>query len=88
MTEEDNISILLDITKTLREGVKDNHNFSMTISDTIKEVVSFVTKLEQRVQLVEKNRILNGDFIELAKLVSELNTRLITVEHYQKKNGK
>jgi len=88
MTEEDNISILLDITKTLREGVKDNHNFSMTISDTIKEVVSFVTKLEQRVQLIEKNRILNGDFIELAKLVSELNTRLITVEHYQKKNGK
>ena len=88
MTEQDNISILLDITKTLREGVKDNHNFSMTISDTIKEVVSFVTKLEQRVQLIEKNRILNGDFIELAKLVSELNTRLITVEHYQKKNGK
>ena len=75
MTEnQDNISILLDITKTLREGVKDNHNFSMTISDTIKEVVSFVTKLEQRVQLVEKNRILNGDFIELAKLVSELNS--------------
>ena len=80
MTEEDNISILLDITKTLREGVKDNHNFSMTISDTIKEVVSFVTKLEQRVQLVEKNRILNGDFIELAKLVSELNTRLRKLE--------
>ena len=80
MTEEDNISILLDITKTLREGVKDNHNFSMTISDTIKEVVSFVTKLEQRVQLIEKNRILNGDFIELAKLVSELNTRLRKLE--------
>ena len=81
MTEEDNISILLDITKTLREGVKDNHNFSMTISDTIKEVVSFVTKLEQRVQLVEKNRILNGDFIELAKLVSELNMRLKKLEN-------
>jgi hypothetical protein len=81
MTEEDNISILLDITKTLREGVKDNHNFSMTISDTIKEVVSFVTKLEQRVQLVEKNRILNGDFIELAKLVSELNLRLRKLEN-------
>ena len=80
MTEQDNISILLDITKTLREGVKDNHNFSMTISDTIKEVVSFVTKLEQRVQLIEKNRILNGDFIELAKLVSELNTRLRKLE--------
>jgi len=79
--EEDNISILLDITKTLREGVKDNHNFSMTISDTIKEVVSFVTKLEQRVQLVEKNRILNGDFIELAKLVSELNLRLRKLEN-------
>ena len=81
MTEEDNIEILLDITKTLREGVKDNHNFSMTISDTIKEVVSFVTKLEQRVQLVEKNRILNGDFIELAKLVSELNLRLRKLEN-------
>lgn len=82
MTEnQDNISILLDITKTLREGVKDNHNFSMTISDTIKEVVSFVTKLEQRVQLVEKNRILNGDFIELAKLVSELNIRLKKLEN-------
>ncbi len=81
MTEQDNISILLDITKTLREGVKDNHNFSMTISDTIKEVVSFVTKLEQRVQLVEKNRILNGDFIELAKLVSELNMRLKKLEN-------
>ena len=81
MTEEDNISILLDITKTLREGVKDNHNFSMTISDTIKAVVSFVTKLEQRVQLVEKNRILNGDFIELAKLVSELNMRLKKLEN-------
>ena len=82
MTEnQDNISILLDITNTLREGVKDNHNFSMTISDTIKEVVSFVTKLEQRVQLVEKNRILNGDFIELAKLVSELNIRLKKLEN-------
>ena len=81
MTEQDNISILLDITKTLREGVKDNHNFSMTISDTIKEVVSFVTKLEQRVQLIEKNRILNGDFIELAKLVSELNMRLKKLEN-------
>jgi len=80
MTEQDNISILLDITKTLREGVKDNHNFSMTISDTIKEVVSFVTKLEQRVQLIEKNKILNGDFIELAKLVSELNIRLKKLE--------
>ena len=81
MTEkQDNIEILLDITKTLREGVKDNHNFSMTISDTIKEVVSFVTRLEQRVQLIEKNRILNGDFIELAKLVSELNIRLKKLE--------
>ena len=77
---ENQVEILLDITKTLREGVKDNHNFSMTISDTIKEVVSFVTKLEQRVQLIEKNRILNGDFIELAKLVSELNTRLKKLE--------
>ena len=82
MTEkQDNIEILLDITKTLREGVKDNHNFSMTISDTIKEVVSFVTKLEQRVQLIEKNKILNGDFIELAKLVSELNIRLKKLEN-------
>ena len=82
MTEnQDNISILLDITKTLREGVKDNHNFSMTISDTIKEVVSLITKLEQRVQLIEKNRILNGDFIELAKLVSELNLRLKKLEN-------
>jgi len=81
MTEkQDNIEILLDITKTLREGVKDNHNFSMTISDTIKEVVSFVTRLEQRVQLIEKNRILSGDFIELAKLVSELNIRLKKLE--------
>ena len=79
--KQDNIEILLDITKTLREGVKDNHNFSMTISDTIKEVVSFVTKLEQRVQLIEKNRILNGDFIELAKLVSELNIRLKKLEN-------
>ena len=78
---ENQVEILLDITKTLREGVKDNHNFSMTISDTIKEVVSFVTKLEQRVQLVEKNRILNGDFIELAKLVSELNMRLKKLEN-------
>ena len=78
--KQDNIEILLDITKTLREGVKDNHNFSMTISDTIKEVVSFVTKLEQRVQLIEKNKILNGDFIELAKLVSELNIRLKKLE--------
>jgi len=78
--KQDNIEILLDITKTLREGVKDNHNFSMTISDTIKEVVSFVTRLEQRVQLIEKNRILNGDFIELAKLVSELNIRLKKLE--------
>jgi|TARA_Y100000052_G_C2894903_1_gene53247 hypothetical protein len=79
--KQDNIEILLDITKTLREGVKDNHNFSMTISDTIKEVVSFVTRLEQRVQLIEKNRILNGDFIELAKLVSELNIRLKKLEN-------
>lgn len=78
---ENQVEILLDITKTLREGVKDNHNFSMTISDTIKEVVSFVTKLEQRVQLIEKNRILNGDFIELAKLVSELNMRLKKLEN-------
>ena len=78
---ENQVEILLDITKTLREGVKDNHNFSMTISDTIKEVVSFVTKLEQRVQLIEKNRILNGDFIELAKLVSELNIRLKKLEN-------
>ena len=77
---ENQVEILLDITKTLREGVKDNHNFSMTISDTIKEVVSFVTRLEQRVQLIEKNRILNGDFIELAKLVSELNIRLKKLE--------
>jgi len=77
---ENQVEILLDITKTLREGVKDNHNFSMTISDTIKEVVSFVTKLEQRVQLIEKNKILNGDFIELAKLVSELNIRLKKLE--------
>ena len=78
---ENQVEILLDITKTLREGVKDNHNFSMTISDTIKEVVSFVTKLEQRVQLIEKNKILNGDFIELAKLVSELNIRLKKLEN-------
>ena len=77
---ENQVEILLDITKTLREGVKDSHNFSMTISDTIKEVVSFVTKFEQRVQLIEKNKILNGDFIELAKLVSELNIRLKKLE--------
>ena len=77
---ENQVEILLDMLKKLREGLKDNHDFSMTISDTIKEVVSFITKLEQRVQLIEKNRILNGDFIELAKLVSELNIRLKKLE--------
>ena len=77
---ENQVDILLDMLKKLREGLKDNHDFSMTISDTIKEVVSFITKLEQRVQLIEKNRILNGDFIELAKLVSELNIRLKKLE--------
>ena len=77
---ENQVEILLDMLKKLREGLKDNHNFSMTISDTIKEVVSFITKLEQRVQFIEKNKILNGDFIELAKLVSELNTRLRKLE--------
>ena len=87
MTEND-IKIILDITRSLREGVKENHDFSKKICDGLQELVLFITKLERRVRTIEENKILNGNFIELAKLVSELNTRLITVEHYQKKNDK
>ena len=44
MTEND-IKIILDVTRSLREGIKENHDFSKKICDGLQELVLFITKL-------------------------------------------
>ena len=62
MTEND-IQIILDVTRSLREGIKENHDFSKKICE-IQELVLFITKLEREFE--PSRRIKNGNFIELA----------------------
>ena len=67
MTEND-VKIILDVTRSLREGIKENHDFSKKICDGLQELVLFITKLERRVRTIEENKILNGSFLLMQKI--------------------